>query len=116
MLGVVPLCSNASKGKPMRTCPRCHCAGVSDEQLFLFALTRLNSVSCIECDAIIGFDRRESLLGSFVASIFLELMIILVSLALFLIVNSVFFVFCVFITLAIIKALIDCKKPLVEVS
>ncbi len=82
--------------------------------MYLYALTRLSCVSCVECHAVIGFERRENLFGGLAASIFSELVFFLVTLVLFLITGSVFFVFLVFISLALLKALIIYREPLME--
>jgi len=100
----------------MRACPRCGCAGISEGKLYLYALTRYNCVSCIECHAVVGFERRENLFGGFAASVFSELVFFLVALALFLITGSLFFVFFVFISLAFLKALITYREPLMEIQ
>jgi uncharacterized protein (DUF983 family) len=100
----------------MRVCPRCRCVGISAGKLYLYALTRLNCVSCVECHAVVGFEKRENLFGGFVASIFSELVFFLMALALFLITGSVFFVFSVLISLNLLKALIIYREPLIEIQ
>jgi hypothetical protein len=65
---------------------------------------------------VVGFEKRDSLFGFFAVPVLSELMFIMVSLALLLVVDSVLFVVSVFFILTALKALVDCKKPLVEIQ
>ncbi|WP_339414542.1 hypothetical protein, partial [Pseudomonas sp. EA_35y_Pfl2_R5] len=66
--------------------------------------------------AIVGFAKKESLFGGIAGSIFSELLFFLVALALFFVTGSMLFVFSVFIILALLKALLIFKEPLITTS
>jgi hypothetical protein len=65
----------------MRTCPNCGEPIISRPQLYLYALTKLNTVHCKNCYTVIGFNRdRESFIGGVLSSIAADILIIVTAL------------------------------------